>query len=144
MRESLVVKTHEGKFRRLHAAGDSRHIPVEKLPRYTPASKSFGSQGGVRGEYQWPEMVTAFSNGFRPKRGRVEEIRHVPEEYRDRLQEIDDERWRLEERLNDLHRREQQILESAYSGGEPLKVVDMKVWQEERRAARAAEGQKKS
>lgn len=134
MSKSLVVKRHDGFFARAATPADGKHIPESAIPHYN---------GEVKAQ-TWPSgkpsvikaHVTAGNHGFEPKGGKVDAIRHVPDSSKGTLAAIDLERYELTERLENLKKLEQQVLQQAFEGGRPVTVTEVQEWKEQRKANR--------
>jgi hypothetical protein len=103
--------------------------------RYSAAHRATGLRSDGAREWNEPECVWG-RGGHRPKRGKVDTIRVVPEEYAADLAAIDEERKRLRAELAELDRREREVVEVAWRRSRPVTVDEAKAETEAALAAR--------
>lgn len=103
-----------------------------KVLHYAPAHQARGSRTnprtGVYGEGTWhePEAVYTSNHGFRPKNGKLNEIRRMPEEAVLALVELDLRREDLQRQINDLYKKEREILAAVYEKSVPLRMHEVR------------------
>jgi hypothetical protein len=104
---------------------------LTKPPRYIAAHRVSGWRSTGETEWEEPEAVHGHG-GHRPKRGKVEHIREVPEEYAADFRRIAEERKRLQLQLAYLSTQERELMEVAYPVSRPLTVSEIKNNQEKK------------
>jgi len=100
-------------------------------PRYIAPHRVTGLRGSD-GAREWDEAEAVMGNGLhRPHRGKVNDLREVPEGYADELRQLDAERARLQQALNEVAARERELLKAAFPVSRPVTVAELKTAQEQ-------------
>ncbi len=106
------------------------------VPFYVAAHMATGWNGDKQ-NWKEPEAVVVKNQRYRPKRGKVQQIRTVPDVYVEQLKDLDIEREALQQQLKGLADTEQEILRDAFLAGKPLEVEVVKGWTKAKHAEKA-------
>ena len=103
---------------------------LTRRPRYVAPHHVTGLRSRD-GATEWDEPETIGGHGMHyPKRGKVDHIREVPEEYAVEFCKIAEERARLQKRLADLLKQERELMMVVYPHSRPVVVAELKELQE--------------
>ena len=127
MKTKIVVR-HYGEPERFERGFEPQDSPDGKsVPRYSAPHRARGWNGKAE-EWDEPESVGFRSTRERPKKGKLQRIRIMPDVYVDSLAALDVIRDKLREELTRLNRQEQEILKTAYLVGKPMDIETIKGW----------------
>ncbi len=126
MKTTLVVLDWQGRFIRAAMPGDCapdylatlKHVPARTIT----ASRGFGPERRERD----PEHVRVSVNGFKPKQGKLERIRRLPDAAVAALERIDQERVKLKQQLEEIQQREDAILAEFYPQSRQIKMTEVR------------------
>lgn len=103
-----------------------------KALHYVAAHKATGSRTnpktGKYGEATWhePEAVYTSNYGFRPKNGKLDQIRRMPEDCVQALEALDAAREDLQRQISELYKKEREILAAAFTKSVPLRMHEVR------------------
>ncbi len=133
MKTKLVVKGY-GEPVKYERAFEPQDSPDGKgVPRYVGPHRARGWNGSAK-EWDEPEAVHVKNSGHRPKRGKLGQIRIMPDTYVMQLSALDFKRTMLQQQLSELWQEEQEILKSAYLVSKPIDLQTVKDWTAEKKA----------
>ncbi len=134
MKTELVTKvswgTEPDRFERSTLTKDE--TTKGKCLHYVAAHVAKGSRTnpktGRYGEATWhePEAVLVRSCLFHPKGGKLDRVRRMPDESVRALEELDIQREELQRQIYDLNKKEREILASAFSKSEPIRMHEVR------------------
>jgi len=127
MKTTLVMKEWCGQFARAAMPGEAPSTYHSNL-QYHPAGKIMVSRtfgGTVKPEHE-PEAVHIRANQFRPKAGKFDRVRKLPEDVVATLETIDAAREVLQKQLLELSRKERELLAAVFDKCRPLKMTEVR------------------
>lgn len=126
MKTSLVIKDWNDNFARAAMPGEAPKEYHSNLI-HSPAHKAMMSHGfGKPKPVHQAEAVYIRSNGFKPKGGKLERVRKLPEAVIPTLDQLDAAREALQAHIYELNRQERVLLAEVYEESVPLKMTEVR------------------
>ena len=126
MKTTLVVKDWSGFYARAAMPGEAPSTYHSNL-HYVAAHKAMISHGfgPVKPEHQ-PEAVHIRYSVYRPKGGKLERVRKLPEAVVETLEALDAARDVLQKQLQEISQKEKKLLAEVYAQCAPIKMTDVR------------------
>jgi hypothetical protein len=126
MKTTLVMKDWSGQFARAAMPGEAPSTYHSNL-QYRKAGKVMVSHGfGKAKQETEPEGIWIRTNVFRPKGGKFERVRKLPQDVVDTLEAIDAAREVLQRQLQELSQKERKLLAEVFDKCSQLKMTEVR------------------